>query len=92
MADARYTIVCEFRGGTYVSQVHADDEVEAVRRWAERIKAEKPIPGASPFVARNVLRDLDDMPPTPLRGLTSVWCLSFSVADSFGWCNVVRSD
>ena len=86
-----YTVVCEFRGGTYVSQVRATDEVSAVRRWVERIKVEQPIPRSSTSVAKNVLRELGEFGVTALTGLDGVWFFSAQVGRSQLIANVVLS-
>jgi hypothetical protein len=91
MSTRLYTIVCEFRGGTYVSQVRASGEVEAVRNWAERIKLEKPIPRASFFAATNVLRDLDGDGPVAIDGLAGVWCFTTTIGKDLLLANLVLS-
>lgn len=77
-----YTIVLEFRGGTYVSQVRAEVELEAVRCWAERFKAERPIPRSTSYIAASVLRGLEDYGLAPLDGLQGVWCFTGVSGDS----------
>lgn len=77
-----YTIVLEFRGGTFVSQVRADDELDAVRCWADRFKEERPIPRSSSHIAASVLRGLEDSGLAPLEGLEGVWCFTGMSGDS----------
>ena len=90
MSQQFYTVVCEFRGGTYVSQLFAPNEVEAVRLWAEQIAKEKPVPRVSAHLAKNALLDLTlgDL-PTPLDGLTGVWCFMPRVGKDSALCNLV---
>ena len=66
MSGRFYTAICEFRGGTYVSQLFAADEVDAVRLWSEKIAKEKPISRVSAHLAKNALRELDLDPPDSL--------------------------
>ena len=87
----RYTIVCEFRGGTYVSQVQAGNEVDALRRWAERIEIEAPIAHSSARIAANTLRDLNNSEVSALDGLVGAWCFSTMVGGSVVLLNLVRS-
>jgi hypothetical protein len=87
----RYTIVCEFRGGTYVSQVHAANEVDAVRCWADCIRADRPIPRSSAHVATSVLRDLEEHGVAALDGLKGVWSFSALMGRSLVLGNVVLS-
>jgi hypothetical protein len=93
MADSRYTIICEFRGGTYASQVLAEDERHALDNWCALVRAEKPIPRSSPYVAKAVLRDIEkfELEPQPLDGLVGVWCFSSSLDDDLILVNIVLS-
>ena len=74
-----YTIVCDFAGGTYCSQLHAESEREAVLLWSELLAAEKYIKRRSAIVARNVLDDLNYFEPVALRGLVNIWQFPSSV-------------
>ena len=41
-----YTFFMQFRGGTYISQVEADDEIRAKDTWAKQLntkEADKPV-------------------------------------------------
>ena len=91
MATCKYTIVCEFRGGTYVSQVTGDDVNEAVRLWADYLAHEKPIPQASTYLARSVAANLDDTPPASLNGLSGVWCITGSCGGDFMLAHIIEN-
>ena len=86
-----YTIVLEFRGGTYVSQVRTDGALEAVRCWAERFKVERPVPRSSSYIAASVLRGLEDLGLAPLDGLEGVWCFTGLCGDSLALGTLVLS-
>jgi hypothetical protein len=70
-----FTLVCEFRGGTYISQVRASDERDAVRAWTEMLVRERPIKRVSVYIAKSVATWFND-PPVPLEGLSGAWCFS----------------
>ncbi|HEY2659279.1 MAG TPA: hypothetical protein VGI79_06120 [Caulobacteraceae bacterium] len=91
MTGDLYTFICDFHGATYVSQVRAEGVSAAVREWARRIKADKPIPRSSAFVASSVLKDLAKDPPTPLDGLEGVWCFTAFVSGDLLLGNIIRS-
>jgi hypothetical protein len=91
MAEHLYTMICEFRDGTYLSQVEAPTAKEAVEAWATLIKADKPIPSASANVARNVLHMLRQEGATSLSGLEDVWCVMASCGGDIILLNVVQS-
>ena len=42
-----FTIVCEYAGGTYISQVRAADHEKAIIEWAALLRREQPIEGVS---------------------------------------------
>lgn len=93
MHRSLYTIILDFRGGTYVSQVEASDEVDATRRWASLLAGEKPLGRSSPYLAKAVLRDQDNGDyPTPLDGLAGVWCVTALCGGDLAIANVVRSN
>lgn len=91
MPERLYTVICEFRGGTYCSQMKARDEIDAVCRWAEKLRMDKPIPRVSGHLAKAVLQNLEtiDTKPVPLVGLQGVWCFGASVGADLALCNIV---
>jgi hypothetical protein len=91
MTSYKYTVVCEFRGGTYVSQVAGGDVRDAVSAWIDYLAREKPIPHFSEHLARSVAVNLDDTPPVPLDGLSGVWCISGSCEGDFMLANIIAS-
>ncbi|GGA52901.1 hypothetical protein [Sphingomonas psychrolutea] len=76
--DALFTAICDFRGGTYISQIAAKDIERAVRAWADRIEQSKDIPDASTEIANDARFHLDqlDIQPTAISGFANVWCIS----------------
>ncbi|WP_067677856.1 hypothetical protein [Tsuneonella dongtanensis] len=66
-----YSIVCDYAGGTFVSQVQATDENDAVAKWAEALPSERPLGNASEQIAKAALADRELV---PLDGLIGVWC------------------
>lgn len=73
-----YTVFMEYRGGTYVSQVEADDVSTALRHWAaaltiwegERLGAQR---------KAKLIRMIDEdlacgSGPVLLDGLVNAWC------------------
>ena len=92
MSQHRYTIVLDFRGGTYISQVDAIDETDAVLRWTDRLLAAEPVGDLSPALAKAVLVELEGGDrPTALDGLANVWCVTASCGDDLAIANIVQS-
>ena len=74
LGKTRFTVVCDFAGGTYVSQFYAADPVDVVFQWATELVSEKPIPRASGYVAKSAIKDLNDGNfPVRLNNTTNVW-------------------
>ncbi len=84
-------MICEFRGGTYISQVSATDEQAAIAEWCSKIAADTPIPDASLIVAKAFDEIYGVEVPVPLDGLRNVWCASASCADNMAFLNIVMT-
>ena len=90
MPQPLFTIVCDFDGGTYVSQVRASDEAHALMEWAALLRLEQSIGRASEPIARSIASDGDR--PVPLDGLSGVWCWTASVDRKLVLATVIRSN
>jgi hypothetical protein len=88
----RFTVVCDYDGGTYVSQHEAGDPIEVAQKWSVMIRAERPIPYSSSYIANRVLRDLnDDFGPVALDGLSNVWQMGGKVGRSYYTATIVMT-
>lgn len=72
----KYTFAVEFDGGTYLSQVEADNEVDAVSAWCDKFQADAPLAVRSKLLVRAVRRSLLEEKPARVTGLTGAWCFS----------------
>jgi hypothetical protein len=89
-----YTIIAEYRGGTYCSQVTAADDVQALKHWADHCADDPELLAAFGPQGIRTLQQADWAEadrPTPLRGLVNVWCASISFRQSLCLINVVRT-
>lgn len=91
MSTARYTLLLDFQGGTYVSQTEAADEIEAVRLWCGQMAASAPAGRASASLAKALRKGLEVDPPVALEALTGVWCMTAVHGRSLALLNIVRS-
>jgi hypothetical protein len=92
MAKQLFTVVCDFVGGTYVSQLEGGDPVDIARKWASTLRSEKFIPKSSVYIANSLIRDLDSgYLPTPLDGLANVWQSGAWVGRGFYTATFVQS-
>jgi hypothetical protein len=84
-----YTIVCDYAGGTFVSQVQATDEHDALAQLAAVLSNERTLGDASDRVAKAALAGDSEL--VPLEGLIGVWCWTATVDDALALFNIIRS-
>ena len=77
---ATFTVILDYRGGTYVSQVSAGNAGAALVKWAKQIKPNEIQHLGQKRLAR-LASDIefnyaDLYSPTPLEGLMNAWCSS----------------
>lgn len=77
MSERLFTMVCEYRGGTYIAQVRATDAHAAISAWAALLRSDRPVPRASTYLARAVSANIarGDR-PVAMDGLSGVWCFT----------------
>ena len=88
----KFTIVANFRGGTFVSQYNAYSVVEAIMIWAENLNPEY----FQENEKRRIIKDLkewrEEFPATTLDGLTNVWYQHIqSIYNRFVHLNIVET-
>ncbi len=91
MSGHKYTVVCEFRGGTFVSQVSANDALGAMEAWTGYLARERPIPQVSTHLAKAVAAQMYDNGPITLQGLIGVWCFSAVCGGDLMLANIVHT-
>ncbi|MFN0035129.1 MAG: hypothetical protein ACKVUS_08685 [Saprospiraceae bacterium] len=77
-----FTIICEFRGGTYTKQLRADSPQKVFRLWAKAFQEEGSL-------AQKDLKDFEEEVQNSLReknivsleSLQNVWYEAFSIGD-----------
>ena len=84
-----YTIVCDYAGGTFVSQVPASDEHDAVAQWAALLKDKRTLGERSAQLAKQALVRDDGL--VALDGLTGAWCWSATIEGALALVNIIRS-
>ena len=87
----KFTVIAEYKGGTYVSQHYADTVDEAVMKWAENLNLQY----FSEKEKRKIIKELkywaDEIPPTLLDGLTNVWFKYVGVYRRGVFINIVET-
>ena len=90
-----YTIIVEFRGGTYCSQVDASDEYESVGKWLDKIEnAAESIRYLGPGVLQELKKAyLDkDEKPVLLKGLKNVWYTLYTSKMGFLRIEIIKTE
>lgn len=84
-----FTVLLDYAGGTYTSQVSASDECDALRQWTANLSAESSAGEVSDEVATAFAATNDQ--PVQLDGLVSAWCASASAKNGLALVNIVRT-
>jgi len=89
-----FTVIFEYRGGTYIAQVKAKGPRQALTRWAKELSP-KIVARLGARAKASLVRVLAERSdgltgPTALAGLPNVWCAGFPVPG--GLVNLVRTD
>ena len=74
---AAFTIIMDFKGGTYVSQVLARSPAEALVKWATELEVQE-IYGIGKKLKARLVSQAREADLVPLTGLWGVWCTTLS--------------
>ena len=88
---ALYTLILDFRGGTYVKQVEGCSPGSAIVEFAEQINISE-IPGIGTPEKQSLIEQLKDEIPTPLDGRINAWCVTALLDDSLVLINIVQTE
>ena len=72
---AAFTVIMDFKGGTYISQVVAPTPQAALRKWAAELDV-RGIADLGPQGKARLVAEATEAGPVPLQGLRAVWCTS----------------
>jgi len=90
---ALFSLVVDYDGGTYISQVRALTEREALYAWCEKCADDYDVPAEVRPIATALLENLDKdtHEPVALQGLTAAWCASTLLDDKLALINVIKT-
>lgn len=90
-----FTYIMDFKGGTYITQVHADSLNDSVVAWALQIEVKIT---EIKFVGNKTVNQIKDLiskklidMPTPLTGLENVWYLEIYTQIGVLRINIVKT-
>lgn len=68
-----YTMILEYKGGSYVTQIISNNEVAAMQGWVEQLRFGSVADDVADEVA-DAFEANPEFDPTPITGLKNVWC------------------
>ena len=77
-----YTVILEYRGGTYISQLASTDPWSALKEWAKSIPDNDLIDWR--LNRDELLAAVNEDPPVPLSGFVNAWCTTGSDGSNGG--------
>lgn len=87
----RYTIILECAGGTYVEQVDARDEAEAVSKWCRALLSYGPIEDFTDEFVSEFNKNYAERGLSSLNNRSEVWYFQFLFRRKIAWGHIVRS-
>lgn len=89
---ALFTLILEYRGGTYASQVAAASPTKALRAWADKLdgQAVQSLGRKRTHALVKATRGGAEA-PLSLEGIANVWCWSVVVGGALALVNMVKT-
>jgi len=86
-----YTLILDYQGGTYVSQMTGDSPEHAFFKWLEQLDLD--MLGVKYDTHDSILKDIEYLEdrPVQLSGLRNVWCLSLLFDNILALVNIVKT-
>ncbi|UXI04138.1 hypothetical protein [Photobacterium sp. TY1-4] len=88
---AVYTLVLEYDGATYLSQVEAGNEQTALHAWCHELDV-CAIDGFPLADSAELLSGLQDLMPSAVGHLTNVWDVRFAVGHDVAILHLIKTD
>ena len=85
-----YTLILEFRGGTYISQISASSPGESLKLYAKSLSGAEA--DAWKLDLSGFQAEVQHCEPVPFEGLINAWCLSGDIGGHFMLINIIQTD
>lgn len=77
----RYTFIMNYDGGTFIAQIEAKNEHNAMRVWLRELDVNN-IEGFTEKERQRLIdEDFEDEDPIPIEGCTNIWCFGLRVSN-----------
>ena len=87
-----YTYIFEFRKGTYITQVQAENELKSVSKWLNTL--ENDIDEIYQLSGKSILeikQKLIDEKPGLISKVQNVWSFAFTIKQGYGFVTIVKT-
>lgn len=86
-----YTLILEFNGGTYISQILGIDEIHASRVWAKTFEFKK-IKSLSMIANSDIETQLDLEEVTAINNCKNVWMMGLNINGFYSLIHIIKTD
>ncbi|RPD44669.1 hypothetical protein DNI29_21305 [Hymenobacter sediminis] len=90
-----FTVIMEFEGGTYASQVTAEHEASVLKNWISKLET-KAIPRIGEKIKKRMLQDIysdeERYQPVLLKDCYNVWCVTFLILGRFMLLTIIKTE
>ena len=86
-----YTIITDYKEGTYLSQFEGDNPKQALHNWAKKYDLNQ-IEGMGESERTEVIEELLDEDLMPIKTLSNVWCASSTVNNNLLLIHIVKTN
>lgn len=85
----KYTFLCEFQGGTYISQYNGESIADVLHMWIDNLDSNIFSKKIRDKIEKEFTNDIHI--PVLLEGLENVWCSSITINHSLLLLNIVET-
>ncbi|MBL7780876.1 MAG: hypothetical protein JNM22_06625 [Saprospiraceae bacterium] len=87
-----FTFITNYKGGTYIRQVNANDISSACHTWAAQLVDSQDIQKLNTNVFLKAFKeDVEELPPHPLEDVPNVWAFTVGLGRTFMLVNIVKT-
>lgn len=85
-----YTLITDYKGGTYIAQETAENIQAAVRNWANGPSITN-IQGLKEKHIKQIKNELYENMPVAISGTKNVWCTGFRASKNLAILHIVQT-
>lgn len=90
---ATFSFITNYKGGTYLCQLEAENLDIAVRKWKDFINTERFIPGMDyEDFSETFDWHIEEFPPSPFEAMANSWGIDFTVKKSLLELYIIQTD